>query len=81
LAEISEKIKDSISLIDYWAIDWNYQGDTFHNQWQDYRIKREPRVGDRANYTYEKSGEYQIMVKVIDIFGGDVSKIIRAKIK
>jgi adenine-specific DNA-methyltransferase len=81
LAEISEKIKDSTDLIDYWAIDWNYQGDTFHNQWQDYRTKKEPRVDKKAIYTYEKPGEYQIMVKVIDVFGGDVSKIVKVKIK
>lgn len=81
LAEISEKIKDSIDLIDYWAIDWNYQGDTFHNQWQDYRTKKEPRVDSRASHVYEDSGEHQIMVKVIDIFGGDVSKITKVKIK
>jgi len=81
LAEISEKIKDSVDLIDYWAVDWNYRGDTFHNQWQDYRTKREPRVDKKANYTYTKSGEYQIMVKVIDVFGGDVSKVIKVKVK
>ncbi|KUK99049.1 MAG: hypothetical protein XE08_0266 [Parcubacteria bacterium 32_520] len=81
LAEISEKIKDSIDLIDYWAIDWNYQGDTFHNQWQDYRTKKEPRVDKKASYNYEMAGEYQVMVKVIDVFGGDVSKIIKIKIK
>jgi len=81
LAEISEKIKDSIDLIDYWAVDWNYQGDTFHNQWQDYRTKKEPRVDRKASYTYEKAGEYQVMVKVIDVFGGDVSKVIKVKIK
>lgn len=81
LADISEKIKDSIDLIDYWAIDWNYQGDTFHNQWQDYRTKKEPRVDKKASYNYEMAGEYQIMVKVIDVFGGDVSKIIKIKIK
>ena len=81
LAEISEKIKDSIDLIDYWAIDWDYQGDTFHNQWQDYRTKKEPRVDKKASYTYEKAGEYQVMVKVIDVFGGDVSKVIKVRIK
>ena len=32
LAEIASKIKDSRELIDYWAIDWDYKGDTFHNQ-------------------------------------------------
>jgi len=81
LAEISEKIKDSIDLIDYWAIDWDYQGDTFHNQWQDYRTKKEPRVDKKATHTYSKAGNYQIMVKVIDVFGGDVSKIVKVRIK
>jgi len=81
LAEISEKIKDSVDLIDYWAVDWDYKGDTFHNQWQDYRTKKEPRVDKKANFTYAKAGEYQIMVKVIDVFGGDVSKIIKVKIR
>jgi len=32
LAEIASKVKDSRELIDYWAIDWDYKGDTFHNQ-------------------------------------------------
>jgi adenine-specific DNA-methyltransferase len=81
LAEISEKVKDSIDLIDYWAVDWNYQGDTFHNQWQDYRTKKEPRVDKKASHNYEKAGEYQIMVKVIDVFGGDVSKVLKIKTK
>jgi adenine-specific DNA-methyltransferase len=81
LAEISERIKDSVDLIDYWAVDWNYRRDTFHNQWQDYRNKKEPKVDKKASYTYAKAGEYQIMVKVIDVFGGDVSKIIKVKIK
>jgi len=81
LAEISEKIKDSTDLIDYWAIDWNYQGDTFHNQWQDYRTKKEPRVDKKASHMYKKAGEYQIMVKIIDVFGGDISKIVKVKIK
>lgn len=29
LAEIAGKIKDSRELIDYWAVDWDYKGDTF----------------------------------------------------
>jgi len=81
LAEIADKIKDPIDLIDYWAVDWDYQGDTFHNQWQSYRTKKEPKVEAKATNSYAKPGEYQIMVKVIDVFGGDVSKIVNVKIK
>jgi len=42
LAEIAGKVKDSRELIDYWTIDWNYKGDTFHNQWQSFRAKKSP---------------------------------------
>jgi len=40
LTEIASKVEDSRELIDYWAIDWNYKGDTFHNQWQSFKTKR-----------------------------------------
>ena len=30
--------------IDYWAVDWDYKDDTFHNQWQSYRTKRDPKL-------------------------------------
>ena len=29
-------------MIDYWAVDWDYKNDTFHNQWQSYRTRKEP---------------------------------------
>jgi adenine-specific DNA-methyltransferase len=81
LTEIADKIKDSRELIDYWAIDWDYKGDTFHNQWQSFRVKKNPKVDYEATHKYEKSGEYQIMVKVVDIFGNDTNKILKVKIK
>ncbi len=81
LAEIASKVKDSRELIDYWAIDWDYKGDTFHNQWQSFRIKKNPRVDYEATHKYEEPGEYQIMVKVVDVFGNDTNKIIKVKIK
>jgi len=46
------KVKDSRELIDYWAIDWDYKGDTFHNQWQSFRVKKNPRVDYEARHTY-----------------------------
>ncbi|MEM4347894.1 MAG: site-specific DNA-methyltransferase [Candidatus Altiarchaeota archaeon] len=81
LDEIKDSIKKYSDLIDYWAIDWDYKGDTFHNQWQTYRTKKEPKIEVEATKTYESVGEYQIMVKVIDIFGNDTNKIIEVRIK
>jgi adenine-specific DNA-methyltransferase len=81
LAEIANKVKDSRELIDYWAIDWNYKGDTFHNQWQSFRVKKNPKVDYEAKHKYEDAGEYQIMVKVIDVFGNDTNKVLKVKIE
>jgi len=81
LAEIASKIKDSKELIDYWAVDWDYKGDTFHNNWQSFRTKKNPKVDYEASHKYESPGEYQIMVKVIDVFGNDTNKVLMTKVK
>jgi len=79
-----DKVKDSIKkysdLIDYWAIDWAYQGDTFHNQWQAYRTKKNRKLDLEAIKTYKEPGNYEIMIKVVDVFGNDTNKIVKVKI-
>lgn len=69
------KVSDSRELIDYRAIDWNYKGDTFHNQWQSFGVKKNPLVDYEAKHKYEGAGEYQIMVKVVDVFGNNTNKM------
>ena len=81
LAEIARKVKDSRELIDYWVIDWNYKGDTFHNQWQSFRVKKNPRMDYKATQKYEENGEYQIMIKVVDVFGNDTNKVLKVRVK
>jgi len=81
LAEIASKVKDSRELIDYWAIDWDYKNDTFHNQWQSFRVKKNLRVDYQARHKYEDVGNYEIMIKVVDVFGNDTNKVIGMKIK
>jgi len=81
LAEIASKVKDLRELIDYWAIDWDYKGDTFHNQWQSFRVKNNPKVDYEAMHKYEENEEYQIMVKVVDVFGNDTNKVLKVKVK
>ncbi|MBT9161963.1 MAG: hypothetical protein DDT27_00506 [Dehalococcoidia bacterium] len=80
LAEIASRVKDSRELIDYWAVDWDYKGDTFHNQWQSFRVKKNPKVDYEAMHTYDEAGEYQLMVKVVDVFGNDTNKIIKIEV-
>ena len=81
LAELASKVSDSRELIDYWAIDWDYKGDTFHNQWQSFRVKKNPKVEYEAKHRYEDSGEYRVMVKVVDVFGNDTNKILKVQMK
>jgi len=81
LAKIASKVKDSRELIDYWAIDWDYKGDTFHNQWQSFRVKKNPKVDYEALHNYKESKEYQIMVKVVDVFGNDTNKVLGVRVK
>ncbi len=79
-AEVQGKITHWSQWIDYWAIDWNYRDDTFHNEWQSYRTKQNPKIELAAAYAYEKKGKYTVLVKVIDILGNDTTKAIEVTV-
>lgn len=74
--EVQGKITHWSQWIDYWAVDWNYRDDTFHNEWQSYRTKQNPKIELATTYAYEKKGKYTVLVKVIDILGNDTTKAI-----
>ncbi len=67
-------------LIDYWAVDFEYQEDTFHNMWQSFRTRDRKKLDTIASHTYLEPGDYQILVKVIDIFGNDSNKLLRVNV-
>lgn len=67
--------KEPLALIEYWAVDPDYDGRVFRSVWQDYR-------GNTANdddplrvvteavvITPSKSGPRQVCVRVVDVFG------------
>jgi hypothetical protein len=62
--------------IDYWAVDFNYHDDTFHNQWQSYRTKKTPDLELTVAHYYPKKGNYTVLVKVIDILGNHTTKLL-----
>jgi hypothetical protein len=73
--DVRSKVKKWSDYIDYWAVDWDFQNDTFMQGWVAYRTRKErklPLVSDP--HTYDKPGKYRILVKVIDIFGNDTSQ-------
>jgi len=79
-AEVKKLIKKWSDYIDYWSVDWDYKEDTFHNQWQSYRTKKDRSLELHTDYhLYAKKGNYRVMVKVIDIFGNDTTHIIEIK--
>lgn len=88
--DIPEEFRASIvhwsQWIDYWAIDWDFKSDTFHNQWQKYRTKKLTELITKegkmvAEHEYEGKGNYTIVVKVIDILGNDTTKSIEINVK
>lgn len=78
--EVRGKITHWSQWIDYWAIDWDYKDDTFHNQWQSYRTKKEPKIDLTARQLDAAPGKYTVVVKVIDILGNDTTKAIEVKV-
>ena len=79
--EARKAVKHWSQLIDYWAVDWDYKSDTFHNQWQTYRTKKDPKIELEANYKYAEPGKFTVVVKVIDILGNDTTKTLEVTVK
>ncbi|MGI8622322.1 MAG: hypothetical protein ACR2NB_02275 [Solirubrobacteraceae bacterium] len=66
----------------YWAVDFAYADDVFHNQWQAYRTRQEPKLATQSDWHgYEAPGDHSIVVKIIDIFGNDTTKLAEVRIK
>jgi len=82
--DIPEDVREHIThwsqWIDYWAVDWNYRDDTFHNEWQSYRTKQNPKMDLTTGKIYDANGKYTVLVKVIDILGNDTTKAIQIEI-
>ena len=83
--DVPEEVRRAVThwsqWIDYWAVDWDHGGDAFHNEWQTFRTRKQPKLMAAATHSYEKAGEYNVMVKVIDILGNDTTKTIRVVVK
>jgi hypothetical protein len=75
-------VKKWSDYIDYWAVDWDFQNDTFMQGWVAYRTRKERKLPLSSDpYVYEKPGKYRILVKVIDIFGNDTSQAFDVEVR
>ena len=67
--------KDPLSLIEYWSIDPDYDGETFVSVWQDYRENQDTdsdpfKIVNQTTLTVpKKEGKRVVCVKAVDIFG------------
>jgi adenine-specific DNA-methyltransferase len=79
---VRERITQWSDYIDYWSVDFNFRDDTFHNEWQAYRTREEPALSVESDlHDYGEPGRYAIVVKVIDIFGNDTTKLAEVVVK
>lgn len=83
--DVPEEVRTAIThwsqWVDYWAVDWNYRDDTFHNEWQSYRTKKDAKIELTTSHNYEEKGTYTVVVKVIDILGNDTTKALQVEVK
>ena len=80
--EVRSKVKKWSDYIDYWAVDWDFQNDTFMQGWVAFRTRKERKLALTSDpHVYEKLGKYRILVKVIDIFGNDTSQAFDMEVK
>ena len=80
--DVRSKVKKWSDYIDYWAVDWNFQNDTFMQGWVNYRTRKDRSLALASDpHAYEQKGKYRILVKVIDIFGNDTSQAFDVEVK
>ena len=66
---------EPLALIEYWAVDPDYDGEVFRSVWQDYRGNTANdedalRVVTAANFNVpHKAGARRVCVRVVDVFG------------
>lgn len=76
--------QDPLSLIEYWSIDPDYDGDTFRSTWQDYR-ENVDNDSDPLHCVYSTriamphKDERKVCVKAVDVFGFESQVILDVK--
>ena len=71
------------ALIDYWSVDWDYDGFTFKSTWQAFRGfgKRVKTVPIKTTHELEVGREYTIAIRVVDIFGNDATATVKVDLR
>jgi hypothetical protein len=78
--EVREKVTKWSDYVDYWAVDWNFSNDSFMQEWVTYRTRNDRSLELKSDPKDLAPGTYAVMVKVVDIFGIDTSKVVELKV-
>jgi site-specific DNA-methyltransferase (adenine-specific)/adenine-specific DNA-methyltransferase len=75
---------DSLSLIEYWSIDPDYDGEVFRSKWQDYRGNVESdndpyNVVRKTTLIVPKKPQRKVCVKAVDVFGFESAVVLEVK--
>jgi SAM-dependent methyltransferase len=80
--KVRERVASWSDLIDYWSVDYDFTDDVFHNEWQAYRTREDSVLTTQSDWhEYAAPGRYAIVIKIIDIFGNDTTKLAEVTIK
>lgn len=76
--------QDPLSLVEYWSIDPEYDGETFRSTWQDYRENVDNDSDPlhcvySARVTMPHKDERKVCVKAVDVFGFESQVILDVK--
>jgi adenine-specific DNA-methyltransferase len=83
MTDLLQLVKEEpLAIVDYWAVDWNYDGATFRSTWQALRkhgreIKIVPRM---VKQLIEENGQRHVAVRVVDVFGNDAGSSVSIRI-
>lgn len=78
--DVRARIRTWSDCIDYWAVDWEYDGTCFVNRWQSFRtpVKRSLAL-ETPVHEYDSGGPHQIFIKVVDILGNESGRVLTWK--
>lgn len=80
--DVRGKVTKWSDWIDYWAVDWDFQRDTFMQGWVTFRTRKNRALDLQSEpHAYERPGKYTVLIKVVDIFGNDTSQALDVEVE
>jgi len=72
--KLMKRIFNSLDLIDYWAIDYDYDGSVFNPVWYSFKNRKRKEISLKSMHEYVDRGQHSIRVKIFDVFGNQYQR-------